>query len=149
MWSSGEITGYTIHQLAQFGLLTIFNWKTCSILVRSILCNRDALIVGWQKLPIKYHTATTCKQNILQDCSLLGTCHFQPVEQRKKFECNICLQTFTRKTNLNHHLQVAHDQELEQHPWRFRCPCCEVSPFRTLTQLISHSNEHHDIEFGM
>lgn len=75
---------------------------------------------------------------------------FQPAETKKTFECNICLQKFTRRTKLNNHLEAVHQQEQEQHhQWRFQCPCCENKLFRTLTQLIGHCDEHHDIEFGI
>ena len=77
-------------------------------------------------------------------------CIIQPVETKKKFQCDLCSQSFTRKTNLNNHLETVHARE-QQHPkWRFQCPCCEeAEPFRTLTELIAHCNHNHNIEFGM
>ena len=74
---------------------------------------------------------------------------FQPAETNKTFECNICLKRFTRRTKLNSHLEAIHQQEQQHQQWRFQCPCCENESFRTLTQLITHCDEHHDIDFGI
>ena len=74
---------------------------------------------------------------------------FQPAETNKTFECNICLKRFTRRTKLNNHLETIHQQEQEHQQWRFQCPCCENESFRTLTQLIAHCDEYHDIDFGI
>ena len=34
--------------------------------------------------------------------------------------------------------------------YRFECPQCEDVQYRTMTELVSHCNEHHhDIKFGL
>ena len=67
----------------------------------------------------------------------------------KNLQCNICLQKYTRSTNLNSHKETAHGEEGKHHACRFECPKCDAQ-YRTMTELVSHCNEyHHDINFGL
>ena len=85
--------------------------------------------------------AETAKRHDIQQSSTQTT---------KPFQCDMCPQQFTRKTNLNKHAASAHGEELTCHALRFECPKCEAVRYRTMTELISHCNEYHkDIDFGL
>ena len=62
----------------------------------------------------------------------------------------MCPKGYSRRTKLNCHMEEVHGVK-ELHPnWRFQCPrCSEKKPFRTLTAMMAHCNECHQVEFGM
>ena len=68
----------------------------------------------------------------------------------KLFQCDMCLQQFTQKTNLIKQAVSAHGEELTCNGLWFECPKCEAVRYWMMTELISHSNEYHkDIDFGL
>lgn len=62
-----------------------------------------------------------------------------------------CSSSYTRKTNLNDHLEKVHGLEIERLHLqkRYDCPFCTHDPFRTVTLLLSHCEREHNANLGM
>jgi KRAB domain-containing zinc finger protein len=81
----------------------------------------------------RFHTKTKLKR------------HMRTHASTKEYSCPICFKEFTQKYNVNAHLKTVHAESRQSKRQEFPCTICNISHFKTLTQLRKHLAQSHEV----